>query len=96
MTKAVDCAKVGFVLLERNVAKAATFPTERVCDDNFIFSNPYFETGDDAKGKEKISFPKHVDPFDDLNRMQADGCLHTEDNVVQYLEGFESDEGVFK
>ena len=65
-------------------------------DENFVVANPYFETGEDAKGKEHIPFTKLVDPFDDLNRHRSDGCVHTMDNVVQYLEGFEDDDGVFR
>ncbi|KAL1685165.1 hypothetical protein GGG16DRAFT_119140 [Schizophyllum commune] len=96
INKAVQCAKVGFVLLNREVAKASTFPTERICDENLVVANPYFEIDDDAKGKTRIPFPKLVDPFDDLNRAQGDRCIHTADNVVQYLEGYENEAGVFR
>ncbi|KAI4516979.1 hypothetical protein K525DRAFT_274063 [Schizophyllum commune Loenen D] len=94
--KAIECAKLGFVLLERHVAKPAAFPSERVCLDNFTIANPYFETGEDAKGKEMVKFSALVDPFGDLNHHQTDGCTHTADNEVQYLEGFEDDDGTFK
>ena len=53
LTDAVECAKFAFVLLERNAAKASSFPSDRVSDENFVVANPYFETGEDAKGKEK-------------------------------------------
>ena len=96
LAKAVNCAKYCFVILDRNAAKSSTFPSERVCVDNFVVANPYFEVGQDAKGKDKVVFTKLVDPFDDLNRQQGDGCIHTADNVVQYLEGYENEDGVFR
>ncbi|KAI5823297.1 hypothetical protein K523DRAFT_334129 [Schizophyllum commune Tattone D] len=94
--KAVQCAKVGFVLLNREAAKASSFPSERICGENFVVANPYFEIGDDAKGKPRVPFPKLVDPFDDLNRVQSDRCVHTPDNVVQFLEGYENEAGLFR
>lgn len=96
MAKAIQSAKFGFVLLERHVAKSVSFPTERVCVENFVLSNPYFETGEDAKGKDKILFSNLVDPFGDLNHHQTDGCIHTKDNEVQYLEGYEDESGQFR
>ena len=61
-----------------------------------IHATTFGQFGDDAKGKPRVPFPKLVDPFDDLNRVQSDRCVHTPDNVVQYLEGYENEAGLFR
>ena len=61
-----------------------------------VMSNPYFETGKDAKGRDKVLFSKLVDPFDELNRTQTEGCIHTADNDVQFLETYEDDRGALR
>ena len=46
--------------------------------------------------KESIPFSKLVDPYGDLNGCLGDSCVHTAENEVQYLEGYENAQGVFK
>ncbi|KAL1736324.1 hypothetical protein EV714DRAFT_267158 [Schizophyllum commune] len=96
MTQAVRAVKLAYIKLDRHAVKSAPFPNERICVDNLVASNPYFTIGADAKDKESIPFSKLVDPFDDLNRAMTDGCVHTSDNVVQYIMGYEDEGGVFR
>ncbi|KAL1671993.1 hypothetical protein EV122DRAFT_225548, partial [Schizophyllum commune] len=96
MEQAVRAVKFAYIKLERHAVKSAPFPAERVSVDNLVASNPYFTIGADAKDKESIPFSKLVDPFDDLNRVVTDGCVHTADNVVQYIRGYEDEGGVFR
>ncbi|KAL1711984.1 hypothetical protein EV715DRAFT_278257 [Schizophyllum commune] len=96
MEQAVRAVKFAYIKLDRHAVKSAPFPAERVSVDNLVASNPYFTIGADAKDKESIPFSKLVDPFDDLNRVVTDGCVHTADNVVQYIRGYEDEGGVFR
>ncbi|KAL1674013.1 hypothetical protein EV122DRAFT_282433 [Schizophyllum commune] len=96
MAHTVRAIKLAYIKLDRHAAKSAPFPGERVSIDNLVVSNPYFTIGADAKGKESVPFSKLVDPFDDLNRVITDGCVHTSDNVVQYLRGYEDEGGIFR
>ncbi|KAL1726454.1 hypothetical protein EV714DRAFT_276577 [Schizophyllum commune] len=96
MAHAVRAVKLAYIKLDRHAIKSAPFPSERVSIDNLVVSNPYFTIGDDAKDKESIPFSKLVDPFDDLNRVVTDGCVHTSDNVVQYIRGYEDEDGTFR
>ncbi|KAL1671618.1 hypothetical protein EV122DRAFT_284756 [Schizophyllum commune] len=96
MAQAVRSVKYAYIKLDRHAVKSAPFPSERVSVDNLVAWNPYFTTGDDANDKETVPFSKLVDPFDDLNRAMTDGCIHTSDNVVQYIRGYEDEGGEFR
>ncbi|KAI4518458.1 hypothetical protein K525DRAFT_272642 [Schizophyllum commune Loenen D] len=96
MAGTLKAVKYAYVLLDRHAAKSAPFPSERVNMDNLVVWNPYFTVGEDAKTKESVSFSKLVDPFDDLNRAVTEDCVHTSDNEVQYIRGYEDDHGVFR
>ncbi|KAL1750612.1 hypothetical protein FB107DRAFT_294478 [Schizophyllum commune] len=96
MTHAVRAVKFAYIKLDRHAVKSAPFPSERVSVDNLVASNPYFTTGADAKDKDSVPFSKLVDPFDDLNRAMTDGCVHTSDNDVQYIRGYEDEGGFFR
>ncbi|KAL1727714.1 hypothetical protein EV714DRAFT_275287 [Schizophyllum commune] len=96
MAHAVRAVKYAYVKLDRHAVKSAPFPSERISVDHLAAWNPYFTTGDDAKDKESVPFSKLIDPFDDLNRAMTDGCIHTPDNVVQYIKGYEDEGGVFR
>ena len=94
--EAIRSIKVAYLELKRQVLEEVPFPSDRICSDNFVVSNPLFITGYEANDKESIPFSKLVDPYGDLNGCLGDSCVHTAENEVQYLEGYENAQGVFK
>ncbi|KAI5896027.1 uncharacterized protein SCHCODRAFT_01093244 [Schizophyllum commune H4-8] len=94
--EAIRSIKVAYLELKRQVPDEVPFPSDRICSDNFVVSNPLFITGYDANDKESIPFSKLVDPYGHLTGCLGEGCVHTVENEVQYLEGYENAQGVFK
>ena len=86
--EAIRSITVAYLEFKRQVPEEVPSPSDRICSDNFVMSNPLFITGYDVNDKELIPFSKLVDLFGDRNGCLGDVCVHMAEN--------ENAQGVFK